>query len=81
MLFYDMDWTICDVLRSRSIKAVCAVTGSRTEDTDLLCKAVTGGEDFTEEFGGTFMIKTVGHLNDLLHDLSRKLYDHCEDRE
>ena len=79
---YDMERTICDVLRSRShiemqtfqdaLKAYARRKDKDLRDAGALCQTVPGREDFTPVFGGTVMIKTARQLKDLIRNLSKK---------
>ena len=61
---YDMERTICDLLRSRSRIEIQTFQGA--------LKAYARRKDFTTVFGGTFMIKTARQLKDLIRNLSRE---------
>ena len=79
---YDMERTICDLLRSRSRIEIQTFQGAlkayaRRKDKNLralmqYAGMFKGGKNFTTVFGGTFMIKTARQLKDLIRNLSRE---------
>ena len=79
---YDMERTICDLLRSRSRIEIQTFQGAlkayaRRKDKNLRALMQYAGmfkveKNFTTVFGGTFMIKTARQLKDLIRNLSRE---------
>ena len=79
---YDLERTICDLLRSRNNMEMQTFQGAlkmyaRRKDKDLrtlmrLCRYVPGRKNSAAVFGGAFMIKTARQLKDLIRNLSRK---------
>ena len=79
---YDMERTICDLLRSRSRIEIQTFQGAlksyaRRKDKNLRALMQYAGMFKVEKilrqyFGGTFMIKTARQLKDLIRNLSRE---------
>ena len=82
MPVYDMERTVCDLLRSRSRIEMQTFQGAlkayaRRKDKNLRILMQYAGmfrvaKNFTAIFGGAFMIKTAKQLRDLMRNLSRE---------